>query len=585
MASAAVTTRPTPVQRLWHRELADYPMGTRRMWHLGIVVLTTIVLYYENFVAGAVATEILADFKISFLYFAVVIAIANAVGALGSLASGIADRVGRANLTVYGLIVVSLVTLLWIPNTHSGVSFAIASSVAGIFEGVILVSTPALVRDFSPQVGRAQAMAFWTMGPVLGSLLVTLVTSSTLDSLPRWQDQFVIAGIAGLVVSLFALVTLRELNAEHRNRIVGAIEADTAAKLAARGLSAEQASRKPYRQMFTPAIIFPSIAISLFLLFYYTAVAFLPVYFQTTLGFTSAQANSLLNWLWAATAVSMLVFGVLSDKLRVRKPFMVAGGVFTVVVDLAFLAKADAGEPTFATVAVLLVLSGIWSGAVYVPWMAAFTETVEERNPALTATGLAIWGWILRVVVAAAFITIPLINSATNPLVADGPAVQARLVQLEKAYPQLAVEAQAHPEVFAELGKYANPADIPPEVLTRAVETVGADALTELQGSAKAQADLKYLGSATGSKVAQAKEDAPGQWKAWFLICTIGAALFVPLSARMAGHWRPRPQHDPHAVDHALKEAAVLAAEDAANTGVGPDGRPQETVRRTRVGQ
>ncbi len=67
-------------------------MGARRFWHLGIVVLTTIVLYYENFIAGAVATEILADFKISFLYFAVTIAVANAVGALGSLASGIATR-------------------------------------------------------------------------------------------------------------------------------------------------------------------------------------------------------------------------------------------------------------------------------------------------------------------------------------------------------------------------------------------------------------------------------------------------------------------------------------------------------------
>ena len=35
----------------------------------------------------------------------------------------------------------------------------------------------------------------------------------------------------------------------------------------------------------------------------------------------------------------------------------------------------------------------------YVAWMASFTETVEKHNPAATATGLAIWGWILRLVV------------------------------------------------------------------------------------------------------------------------------------------------------------------------------------------
>ena len=39
-------------------------------------------------------------------------------------------------------------------------------------EGICLVATPALIRDFSPQVGRATAMGFWTSGPVLGSLIV-----------------------------------------------------------------------------------------------------------------------------------------------------------------------------------------------------------------------------------------------------------------------------------------------------------------------------------------------------------------------------------------------------------------------------
>ncbi len=42
-------------------------------------------------------------------------------------------------------------------------------------EGIILVATPALIRDFSPQVGRGAAMAFWTMGPVLICFLAQLV--------------------------------------------------------------------------------------------------------------------------------------------------------------------------------------------------------------------------------------------------------------------------------------------------------------------------------------------------------------------------------------------------------------------------
>src|SRR5690242_3729909 len=45
----------------------------------------------------------------------------------------------------------------------------------------------ALIRDFSPQLGRASAMGFWTLGPVLGSLVVSIQVSNTSDS-TAWQD-------------------------------------------------------------------------------------------------------------------------------------------------------------------------------------------------------------------------------------------------------------------------------------------------------------------------------------------------------------------------------------------------------------
>src|SRR5664280_3916903 len=43
--------------------------------------------------------------------------------------------------------------------------------------------------DFSPQLGRASAMGFWTLGPVIGGLVVTEVSSNTLGSHPHWQTQ------------------------------------------------------------------------------------------------------------------------------------------------------------------------------------------------------------------------------------------------------------------------------------------------------------------------------------------------------------------------------------------------------------
>ena len=55
---------------------------------------------------------------------------------------------------------------------------------------------------------------------------------------------------------------------------------------------------------------------------------------------------------------------------------------------------APSGQPIVAVVlfclSFVLILLSLVLAIAYAPWMAAFTETVEARNPALMATGLAI---------------------------------------------------------------------------------------------------------------------------------------------------------------------------------------------------
>src|ERR1700761_4267012 len=205
------------VQGLWRRQIDHYPETRSRMWYLGIVVAATIVLYYELYIAGAVSPSIIADTGMTFPFYVYISVVGNAVGALGSLAAGLSDRWGRANLVAYGLIVTGLLTLIGIPNVSGKWSFAILFCAIGLVEGVILVATPALVRDFSPQLGRASAMGFWTLGPVIGSLVVAIVSSSTLAYLPNWQSQFYICGVVGIIVFLVALFGLKELSPRLRD--------------------------------------------------------------------------------------------------------------------------------------------------------------------------------------------------------------------------------------------------------------------------------------------------------------------------------------------------------------------------------
>jgi MFS family permease len=154
---------------LWNRQLARYPDTARRTTYLAITVLATVVLYYELYVQGAVATKIISDFGFSFGQFVGVLVVGNLVGAFASLGAGLADRWGRANLVVGGLLLTGLLTCFALPNASSKGMYTVFFALVSIVEGMALVATPALIRDFSPQIGRASAMAFWTMGPVLGS--------------------------------------------------------------------------------------------------------------------------------------------------------------------------------------------------------------------------------------------------------------------------------------------------------------------------------------------------------------------------------------------------------------------------------
>jgi MFS family permease len=540
---------PGVMSRFWHRDLRSYPETLPRYYYLGIVVVTTVILYYQLYISGSVATQVLTTFHMSFGYYVGALVIANAIGAFTSLAAGLSDRVGRANLVVYGTIITSLIALVAVPNVHSKVGYSITLIATALVEGIILVATPALVRDFSPQVGRASAMGFWTMGPVLGSLVATEVSSHTLDNYASWRAQFVIAGIAGLVVSFIALLSLRELSARLRDQVMVSSKEQAAIESLARGVNVEEATRRPFAQMLKPDIIAPAFAIALFLVLYYTAVAFFPIYLQTALGFTASQANGLLNWYWGANAIALLVVGAFSDRLAVRKPFMLVGAVGSVAVTFALYQQANHHNPPYAAVALLLAFVGIYQGTAFAPWMAAFTETVERRNPALVATGLAVWGWILRAVVAIAFLVLPHIVTSVTPLVDKGPTVQTIL----ERDALVVAEQQAHPEIFTELQKYP-PNHIPDSVTKHAIETVGVGALLQVSDP-NVQKDLQYL-QTHAAEVQKAQKDAPKQWRHWFLVCLIGQILFIPLILLMGGFWSPRRARD----DLERRDAAIRAA-------------------------
>ena len=490
-------TQPPTQQRRRRTELEHYPNGGRRYLCLAIVVVATIVLYYQFYLAGALAAGtngkngILVDYHMSFVYYVNIAVVGYIFGAVASFFTGVADKYGRVNIITAGLFVVALLCVFGIPLADSKLGFGIVFAAIGLVEGVILVATPALIRDFSPQLGRASAMGFWTLGPVLGSLVVSIEVSNSSDTTP-WHDHFIAAGIVGLVVAVVSLLFLRELTPELRDQLMVTSHDRALIEARAKGIDVEEAISHPFRDMLKLDIIGSAFAISVFLIIYYIAVGFFPAYFQTIFGFSQSKANALGNWNWTFNALALLVVGILSDFVRVRKPFMIIGALGAILFTSMFAERATHPHTSYSTFVWLLVGISVSLGVAYAPWMASFTETVERRNPALAATGLAIWGLVIRIVIAVSVFFVPHVINTVTTLVEKGPAAQAIVAK----YPaDIATAQKVDPATLAALQK--NPTD----------QAAGVQAISEITVvSAADVAKIAGLNAAHGPALAAAQK-------------------------------------------------------------------------------
>jgi MFS transporter, ACS family, D-galactonate transporter len=270
--------------------------------------------------------------------------------------------------------------------------------------------------------------------------------------------------------------------------------------------------------------------VSIMLLIYYTAVGFAVIYLTTVFGFSVKNANGLGNWNWGFNVIAVIGVGFVSDYFRVRKPFMVLGGVLAAVMTVIYLEQAG-HHPSYYTLAIMLALLAFGLGIAYTPWMASYTETVEARNPALTATGLAIWGWIIRIVVFLAYLLIPVVINTVTPLVDYGGTVSAYATQ----YASEIGFATAHPDVVAAAQK------VPPSVIATA-QSIPPNVLAAAQ---QIPPNVLATAQANATQLANAQKFAPE-----LRVIQANPALFAKLST----------YNNPATIPPALVAQAIKAA-------------------------
>jgi MFS family permease len=177
------------------------------MWLLlGIYIVNFLDRQVLNILAEDIKTELhLSDTQLGLLgglTFAVFYTF------LGIPIAGLAERKNRARIIGASVAVWSGFTALC---AVTGNFWQLALCRIGVGAGEAGCTPPAhsLIVDYAPKEKRASALAFYSMGTPIGTLLGLVLGGLVADAY-GWRAAFLVAGMPGLVFALLALFTLKE---------------------------------------------------------------------------------------------------------------------------------------------------------------------------------------------------------------------------------------------------------------------------------------------------------------------------------------------------------------------------------------
>ncbi|WAH37490.1 MFS transporter [Alicyclobacillus dauci] len=387
------------------RYIMKYPVGWMRIGLLALVIIANIVANYEGELAPVVPL-LLPDLHLTITNYGFIVAASAVVSAIVAVISGPwIDKYGRTFFVVAGTIVTAI-AVFGMCLVHNTTQFIVVRVIMAIILGVSIPATTGLIRDFTPRVGRALGFGLWTFGPVGANYLAAGVAGATLPIFHNsWKSQFIIMGIFCLVVAIIVAFLIRDLSPGLRAQVVHDNTSVANVNHSAQAQNETIASPKLVYGSFHIWAL--AIGIVLFLLLYFFTQAFGPIYLVTAFKYSPAEASTLASYFWLANLVALVVIGWVSDRLQLRKIFSFIG-VIGLLIFMYFWIHLIGHHVSAGTMMVYTSLQGVLLGFGFGPWMALFSENLEDIHPTLQATGWAIWSFVTNVLVAiAGSITFP----------------------------------------------------------------------------------------------------------------------------------------------------------------------------------
>jgi OPA family glycerol-3-phosphate transporter-like MFS transporter len=392
------------------RELTEYPVGRRRLRFLLMAVLASLILNFEGQISPVVPL-LLDDLGMTLRTYGLIAAVTVTAGAISAAIGGrLADRWGRTVLLVPILFVTAICDFAT-AFVNSPAQLLVMRSLLLFVEGAAVTTTAGLVRDFSPRLGRATAFGFWTWGPVGANFLAAGIAGVTLPIFTTWRSQFIIIGAIALLTSILITRYIADLSPALRARVISTEEELSNVDLA----DGADLRGGQVRQLFQHRQVWAHLGgITLWQVFYFTIQIFGPTILVQTFGITGSRAATITAISWAINLVFLFVAGWLSDRLQLRKPLILAGAL-SGLVGIGYLGwLIGTGEASDAQLVVTNAAIGAALALTFTPWMALYSEDVEDIRPDLQATAWGLFGLVIRFMILILLITAPIVTEATG---------------------------------------------------------------------------------------------------------------------------------------------------------------------------
>jgi benzoate transport len=368
------------------KTLGESPMTPRQVLAIAMCVLLNALDGFDVLSISFASPGIAKEWGIERGALGVVLSMELIGMAVGSVLLGqVADRIGR-RVTTLGCLGIMAVGML--STTHVGSIGALAATrlFTGFGIGGVLVTTNALVAEYSNNKWRGAAVAIMAAGYPVGGIIGGAIASNLLKT-GDWRDVFYLgASVTALCIPLVPLLAPEPVGSLLHRR-----PADTLAKVnkSLRALGHDPISELPPIEPDAPRshiteLFRPGLAVITVLL---TAAYFLHVmtfYFilkwvpkiVVDMGFSPSAAGGVLVWANVGGLLGSLLFSILALRFTLRR--LLIGAMLASVVMITLFGQ---GQADLQGLSIAVALGGFCTNAgmvgLYAITAASFPTSVR----------------------------------------------------------------------------------------------------------------------------------------------------------------------------------------------------------------